>query len=228
VATSQNGWPAGDAVRLRTWDIPGTARRIRLADGDAGWLLVDFAAWFHREIEPIDEGQLDDWGYAFRVIRAGVALSNHASGTAIDLNATRHPLGKRGTFRPDQVAKIRARLRLYDGCLRWGGDYTGRPDDMHIEINKPAGAVAAVAARLRGGAAPTEGDDELTPEQAQQLRLLCSQVVWGEKDGPAPWGWPTWNGGSGEVLTLVDYLRRANERDEKILQLLQDIAGRMP
>jgi len=31
-------------------------------------LLVGFAAEFHKLIEPIDQGALDDWGYCFRMV----------------------------------------------------------------------------------------------------------------------------------------------------------------
>lgn len=41
--------------------------------------------------------------------------SNHASGTAIDLNATRHPLGTIAahSFTKKQIAAIHARLKRY-------------------------------------------------------------------------------------------------------------------
>ena len=60
-------------------------------------------------------------------------LSNHASGTAIDLNATKHALGKIGTFPAEKVPMIRALARKYG--LFWGGDYQNRKDEMHFEIN---------------------------------------------------------------------------------------------
>lgn len=150
MATSQNGYSANDRSVITAWVIPGTARRVSLRKGDAGFLLVHFAAWFHKHVEAIDTGIYDDWGYAERPIRGSSrTLSNHASGTAIDLNATRHPLGKRGTFTERQAALIRQQLRVYDGCLRWGGDYRNRADEMHFEIDAPPARVAAVAAQLR-------------------------------------------------------------------------------
>ena len=60
-------------------------------------------------------------------------LSNHSSGTAIDLNATKHPLGKIGTFPAEKVPMIRALARKYG--LFWGGDYQQRKDEQHFEIN---------------------------------------------------------------------------------------------
>lgn len=154
MATSQNGYSANDRSVIASFVIPGTDRKVALRKGNCAVLLLDFLAWFDVEIESIDGGQLDDWGYAERPIRGSTTvLSNHASGTGVDINALLHALGKRGTFTPKQTAKIRAKLAEYNGCLRWGGDYTGRADEMHIEINKGAAAVKVVADRImaRGG-----------------------------------------------------------------------------
>jgi hypothetical protein len=72
-----------------------------------------------------------------RVIRDGIATSNHASATAMDLNALKHPLGKvrTGVFkRPTKQDAVHAKLRSMHGVIRWGGDYHGRKDEMHWEI----------------------------------------------------------------------------------------------
>ncbi|MFC0622805.1 M15 family metallopeptidase [Kribbella deserti] len=163
---SQNGYSANDITATSVQIIPGTVRKIRLRKGDTGWLLRHFAAWFDKHIETIDhDGQLDDWGYAERPIRGSKkTLSNHASGTAIDLNAPEHPLGVWNTFTSAQETKIRQQLKIYEGCIRWGGDYkNGRPDEMHFEINKHAAAVTKVARKLRGTGAnpkpPAPGSD---------------------------------------------------------------------
>lgn len=149
MASSQNGWlvldsgTSGPPPRLRSWKIPDTERKILLRDGSAGFLLVHMASWFDERIEKLDTGQLDDWGWANRDIRGSSVISNHASGTAMDLNATKHPMGvsTRATFSLDQVERIHKRLRFYDGCLRWGGDYENRPDAMHFELDKAMPAV---------------------------------------------------------------------------------------
>ncbi|MGW5402643.1 M15 family metallopeptidase [Streptomyces sp. NPDC003952] len=153
--TSQNGWSANDVNLTQSYKIPGSDRAIRLRKGDAGYLLVHFAAWFHANIEPLDQGVLDEWGYAERNVRGSATdLSNHASGTAEDLNATLHPLARIGTFPGTKASKIRKQLKLYEGAIRWGGDYHGRKDEMHFEINTTAAEVARIARKLRGQAAP--------------------------------------------------------------------------
>jgi hypothetical protein len=144
---SQNGYSANDISVTQMWTI-GNERKIRLRQGSAGWILKHMADWFDKNIENIDSGKLDDWGYAERPIRGSSTVSNHASGTAMDLNATRHPMGKRNTFSNTQEAKIRTQLKRYEGCIRWGGDYTSRADEMHFEINKGPSDVVRVAKKL--------------------------------------------------------------------------------
>jgi hypothetical protein len=145
MANSQNGWlvldndTTGQPPRLRHWDVPAADRDILLRDGSAGFLLIHLAMWFDAKIERIDTGQFDDWGYASRPIRgSSTTYSNHASGTAMDLNATRHPLGIPASknFSKEQIVAIHKRLPFYKGCIRWGGDYKNRPDPMHWELDK--------------------------------------------------------------------------------------------
>ena len=134
--TSYNGWTASKdqaEIGIKSYAIPGTTLKIRCAEAVAP-LIVGFCKEFNELIEKIDDGQLDDWGYAFRMVRGSTdRLSNHASGTAVDLNAKIHVLGKRGTFPAEKVPMIRALAKKYG--LFWGGDYKNRADEMHFEIN---------------------------------------------------------------------------------------------
>jgi len=133
--TSPNGWPASEdrkALGIETFTVPGTKIKFACAKAVAP-ILVSFAKDFHELVERIDEGQLDDWGYAFRQTRGSdKVLSNHASGTAIDLNAIKHPLGKSNTFNKHQRNTINLLITKYG--LTWGGNYKRRKDDMHFEI----------------------------------------------------------------------------------------------
>jgi len=132
---SYNGWPASKdpaEIGIKSFKVPGTDLKIRCAEKVAP-LLIGLAAEFHETIEPIDKGTLDDWGYCFRMVRGTTdKLSCHSSGTAIDLNANKHPLGKENTFSPENAAKCIALAAKY-GC-KWGGTYRNRKDDMHFEI----------------------------------------------------------------------------------------------
>lgn len=143
---SYNGYPASkdpNEIKIKFYPVKGTDRSLRCAES-VGPLLAAFAADFHELIEPIDEGTFDDWAYAFRMVRGTTdKLSNHASGTAIDLNAAKHPLGKVGTFPAEKVPMIRALAKKYG--LKWGGDYVNRKDEMHFEIEiSPAKARALI------------------------------------------------------------------------------------
>lgn len=138
--STANGFPVitdGSSHLLHTWLIPtreGTLN-LRLRRGSVGFLIAHYALWFADTIEPLIGRVTDDWGWApLRPIRGyRDRYSEHCGGRAADLNATRHPLGRRGTFTALQSARIRARLLIYRGCLRWGGDYRRRADEMHIE-----------------------------------------------------------------------------------------------
>ena len=146
---SANGWTASKnraEIGIESFTVPGTKLKLACAKAVAP-LLVGFAAEFHELIEPIDEGTLDDWGYAYRDVRGSTTtLGNHSSGTAIDLNATQHPLGKVGTFPNDKVPMIRALAKKYG--LMWGGDYKNRKDEMHFEIALTPAKAAALIEKL--------------------------------------------------------------------------------
>lgn len=133
---SQNGYPAQN-VPLHNWQLPQAKRNFNLRHGSAGFLLMHYALWHHQNIHPLNKkGEpWDEWAWAFRDIRGATEVSNHSSGTAIDLNATRNPLGTT-LMSAIKKARIRRKLLQYRGCIRWGGDYNGRKDEMHFEIVK--------------------------------------------------------------------------------------------
>lgn len=148
---SQNGWAVLDAssTLLFPWKVPvesGNNLTILLRRGPAGFLLCHYAMWHSDKIEPIS-GEGDDFGYAHRQIAGSTQWSNHASGTAADLNASAHPSGTH-TFSDSQVSQIHTRLAIYEDCIRWGGDYISSVDQMHFELNKPAKIVRAAAQEM--------------------------------------------------------------------------------
>lgn len=173
MATSQNGYPAGVQSAIHTVTVPGTAQKIPVRIGPAGDLLIWAAARFHREVEPLHVGWC--WGYAYRDIRGSSGLSNHASGTAIDLNAPAHPLGTNpaSNYTAAKIAAIHRIIADAQGCLRWGGDYTGRKDGMHIEVVKSEAECARVLAIVTKQ--PQE-DTDMTDAQAKQLSDLAARI----------------------------------------------------
>lgn len=154
--TSLNRWSVlkpGDR-RLVTGTVPGTKVRLTLRVEVLPYFLA-MAADYDSTIEPLALGRNDDGGYAYRPARSGDGWSNHASGTAIDLNWTGH--GSRNlanrkwwNLRRNKTAVdvIKSRYKL----LAWGGDWSDRfYDPMHWEL-RPGTSVAMVEkdiARLR-------------------------------------------------------------------------------
>ena len=146
---SANGWPASKdqaEIGIKAYKVEGTSLKLRCAEKVAP-LLINFAKEFNELIEPIEGGTFDDWSYAYRDVRnVPGKLSNHSSGTAIDLNATKHPLAKVGTFEASKVPMIRALAKKYG--LAWGGDYKNRKDEMHFEISIGPAKVAELITKL--------------------------------------------------------------------------------
>ena len=177
MVASQNGWVANDRSKVASQLVPGTTVKLTVRTDDPGLLLLEVASAFDRLVENIDNGrgELDDWGYAERPIRGGTALSNHASGTAIDLNAPAHWLGAVGTFNPGQVRTIHQILAVTNHTVRWGGDYVGRKDEMHFEIND--GRTMADCERALAAMHDFNGGSDLTPEQDAMLRTVHKEVT---------------------------------------------------
>lgn len=192
MATSQNGRRVLETAPPRQY-VPGTGVEpgrlkvwLTVAPGDDGFVLIEVARRFHL-IEAIDkpidfdEGTrgVDDWGWAYRPVRGQESgFSNHASGTAIDLNATQHPRGEHGTFTNAEKAKILAMLTAFDDprtghcVVRWGELYTTTVDGMHFEINGTPAQVARVAERLRAEqAAAPAGEEEDDMQTSDVLKL---------------------------------------------------------
>jgi hypothetical protein len=207
IPTSQNGYVANDRSLIETLTAPGTDIGFPVRKGPCGQLLMWAAGRWHHEVEPLVPGTC--WGYAERDIRGSTEISNHASGTAIDLNAPQHPLGTNpaADFTPAQIAAVRRIVADSDGALRWGGDYVGRKDGMHVEINAPEGHVAGVLAQVTGG------DDVAS--------------VWDRREGP-------WKGGltdipdevNGEEYDLFEFVKRNNVTTYQTALMCQQLLKR--
>lgn len=188
MARSQNGYIANDRSLVSSRLVPGTNVKLVVRNDAAGDILLHIAAWFDKNVEDIDNGRggLDDWGYAERPIRgSSTLLSNHASGTAIDLNAPRHSLGKRNTFSDKQERAIRKQLELYDGAIRWGGDYARRADEMHFEVNKDLDFVKDIWKKIRN----REKEDVMNAEQEKKLDKVLSIATTANVNANAAEAW---------------------------------------
>lgn len=147
---SYNGWQAGTASQLgiRVYDVPGPSRVDLALNPDAAPILLYWAEWWDANVEDIDthagHRTPDDYGHNYRLTRGENNWSNHASGTAIDINALLYPW-RTAHMTAAKVAKIRAKLgqinkisRRLNGhnLLDWGGNYVRAPkDQMHTELS---------------------------------------------------------------------------------------------
>jgi hypothetical protein len=113
----------------------------------------------------LDEGILDDWSYACRDIRDSTSISEHARGTAIDINAVHNPMGS--TLRTDMPWWVPVVAKKWG--LRWGGDYRTRKDAMHFEYIGTIDAIPAILAANKGTAPRDQADtDGITPTDSKE------------------------------------------------------------
>lgn len=178
MATSQNGWPLVEDSDCAPLTVAGVPIMRGVLKGDV-WLILKWAAeQFHARVEPLRHPGC--WGYNNRVIGGTKTWSNHASGTAMDLNAPQHNMGDDPTPGPGggytkaQVAEIHQIEAESGGALVWGGDFVRNPDGMHFEIGRNKAAVARFADKLREG--------EVTPAEIAAI----AEKVWGSKWGEDP------------------------------------------
>ena len=188
--TSYNGWPVNRTPTLDNSVIPGS-NGVRFAPGvlagDVSTVLFFVGFWINRNIGPLTPGWC--WGFSYRENRNANNWSCHASATAADVDAPKHPNGKRGTW-GSSAARIRSELLTYlEGVVQWGEDYTGTPDGMHFEIIKPAGDVARVAAKIDRDYGPRDawvnggvtGDMVKDTQRAVHLSGDDVDGVWGDQ-----------------------------------------------
>jgi hypothetical protein len=183
VNTSYNGWPASPdpaAIGIDPhFTVGGVAFPGGVKSGDVSVVLRHVLEQFNQHVETLIPGYC--WGYEFRnATHSPEALSCHASGTAVDVNAPLHGDGASGTFTPAQVDWIEQILRSVGGVVVWGAAWN---DEMHLEIKGTAAEVAAVAAQLGAAQPPKplapltnsrEPDDTVTDEELDKI----AQRVW--------------------------------------------------
>lgn len=165
------------AVTRLDWDIltPNSSRLTsfpwitgKVRKGDAYTVLYELCRRFNNEVEKINPAH--SWGYASRPVRGASVASEHSAGTAIDLNAPKHPLGRQGTFTRSQVTRINRILKDLDGAVRWGGNYAGRKDEMHFELQGGVKKLAAVAKKIKGGKTNTTGSSSKPSKPASTTK----------------------------------------------------------
>lgn len=133
-----NGWPvivSRSDKNLATGKVPGTNIRLT-AHKVALPVLLAVAAEVHNRVASITANNAagqDDAGYTYRLIDGTSEYSNHASGTAIDLNWRMWPMFKRRMNKAQRAAAV-AIAAEFSPIITWGGSWGARADEMHWEI----------------------------------------------------------------------------------------------
>lgn len=156
---SLNGWPVLEpgSVHLARGTVPGTGITLTVRDICLP-LFLALAADYNRVIEPLTLGTHDDAGYAYRAPRTattGGTWSNHASGTAVDLNWTGHGARTAANRAWWQLARPKSRvqnLQTKYPILTWGGNWSPTNfDPMHWEITRGIKGSQVIAFCLKAG-----------------------------------------------------------------------------
>jgi hypothetical protein len=184
---SQNGWPVLISSQL-TW-FTAAGERFAAGNSDVAYVAAYLINRFNSEVEPIEGKTLDDWSWSSRKVRgSATVISNHASATAWDLNALKHPRGVKGTF---SAAKIAAVHKILSGIVdnsghkvfRWGNDYLNATiDSMHYEINVNASQVKQARARL------VKLEEEADMKWTDKVALTAVDAkIWGKQSDGKPY-----------------------------------------
>lgn len=171
-----NGFPALSSRPPGRFTAPN-GKTVYVLDNDVAEIFKFVTEFWHENIERLPKATYNEWprersgyivihGYRPPGTTVGVGdVSNHRSGTAIDILGDRHPYKSapgRDGFSSTQRAKLRAmsrdqRLKRRDGksIIRLGIDFErAYYDPMHVEIapGTKAADLHLVAQRLRRGA----------------------------------------------------------------------------
>jgi hypothetical protein len=158
MSKSQNGWPVIESqsgpgltvIRIPGTGTPGIPLRVQK---DCAPLLAYVASQVHEKVTDLRKNNKpgkfqDEGGYNYRKIDNSASFSNHASGTAIDLNWQLFPMFKRRMNKKQREAALAIEAELSE-VIRWGGSYSpARVDEMHWEI-KNGVTKAAVKAFIK-------------------------------------------------------------------------------
>ena len=143
--------PANQAARLGFQPIRSGGGTVQIkSPSGATWQVAPAAArqfsGFLKDLEATGYRATSSGGWNYRTKRGGGGLSQHAYGTAIDIDAAHNPFGSSRTNMPSETSGLARKWGL-----SWGGEWRGRKDPMHFEISRRLGAGEG-AAGAAGGA----------------------------------------------------------------------------
>ncbi|MGF7124025.1 M15 family metallopeptidase [Rhodococcus sp. BE178] len=197
---SENGWRMCDRNECDIVRIPNLFL-VDTAPLRKGAPLTILGAWLRWYDQNVREIISPVWGWSNT---NDVGNSNHLSGTAVDIDAPRLPMGPY-TMPRDLVDKVNRGLALFEGSVFWGRSWD-TPDEMHFQMAWREGDPRneAFAAKLRSGhlgiyaPAPTP-----TPTPGGGMNIeqeIRNQLTGSAELGKYP-GWPQLGG-----RTVVDAL----------------------
>jgi peptidoglycan hydrolase-like protein with peptidoglycan-binding domain len=174
MSKSQNGWSVVDKAKCDQGPFLGVYFPNGILDGPVAAIALWQLRRYVATVEPLHPGQC--WGWDVKKIQGSDTYSNHASGTAWDINAQRHAQGApiARSFTAAEIKACHAIEHASGGVLRWGGSYTGRVDGMHWEIDKGAATVKAFASKITGPKADLALGDVGT--NVRTLQNACNKV----------------------------------------------------
>ncbi len=173
MTASYNGWPASSSPSAiginQNWEpIRGHKFPQGTKSGDVETVFTYLVRQLDERVEPIEEyAPGDEWGYSYRAnVNNPSQLSCHASGTAIDYNATQHPNRVDYTWSREQTRIIHQIINdELDGVVKWLEGW----DEMHFEIRGTTAQVAAVAKKIRGGITSTSQPAPPVVEEVKKI-----------------------------------------------------------
>ncbi len=135
-----DGWERANIVTLEVPELAGkkgasATGKVRFHRSAAPQLTDLWAAWGNAGLHD----RVESWAGAFnpRFVRGSdKTLSNHAFGSAFDINAETNPLGARPPLlgEPGCVRELVTLANRHG--FYWGGHFAKRPDGMHFELAK--------------------------------------------------------------------------------------------
>lgn len=133
-----NNWAKDNIVQVEIPQLKGvhgapTSCKIAFHKAGAEQLKAMWKAWEEAGLLPLVLGYAGSW--VPRFIRGSRSvLSNHAYGTAFDINVPWNMLGTQPAL-VGQKGSVRKLVPIAnDHGFYWGGHFPGRPDGMHFEV----------------------------------------------------------------------------------------------
>jgi hypothetical protein len=175
MSRSSNGWPVLTSsadpkltvIRIPNTGTPGIPLRLHK---DCAAVLAYVAGRVHKEVSDLRENNVsgktqDEGGYNYRKIDGTSRFSNHASGTAMDLNWQKWPMGRKAMTKKQRTAALLIAEDLEE-VIRWGGTYRSRVDEMHWEI-RPGVTLADVKKFIKARGIDKYGKVKTTTTKTQ-------------------------------------------------------------